>query len=87
MAYSQVKPIDTVRMQTPPKEELPVVKPSKNGSKIIEDLEKANGPTKKTVKLNPTRAGLYSAVLPDWDSFIIKNTGKFLSFGELWEQE
>ncbi len=86
-AYSQVAPIDTVRIQTPPKEELPVVKPTKTEAKIIEDLEKANGPTKVTVKLNPTRAGLYSAVLPGLGQFYNKNTGKFQSFGELWEQE
>ncbi|WP_435384131.1 hypothetical protein [Chryseobacterium tructae] len=51
LAYSQVAPIDTVRVQTPPKEELRLVKPTKTEAKIIEDLEKANGPTKKTINL------------------------------------
>lgn len=83
LAYSQVNPIDTVRMQTPPKPETPVLKPGKTESKIIEDLEKANGPTKKTIKLNPTRAGLYSAVLPGLGQFYNKNTGRFPLFGEL----
>lgn len=76
LAYSQVKPIDTVRMQTPPKEEPRVVKPSKTEAKIIEDLEKANGPTAKIIKLNPTRAGLYSAVLPGLGQFYNKKYWK-----------
>ncbi|PRA95395.1 hypothetical protein CQ046_22050 [Chryseobacterium sp. MYb7] len=76
LAYSQVKPIDTVRMQTLPKEEPRVVKPGKTEAKIIEDLEKANGPTVKTIKLNPTRAGLYSAVLPGLGQFYNKKYWK-----------
>ncbi len=76
LAYSQVNPIDTVRMQTLPKEEPRVVKPSKTEAKIIEDLEKANGPTVKTIKLNPTRAGLYSAVLPGLGQFYNKKYWK-----------
>lgn len=75
-AYSQVAPIDTVRIQASPKEELPLVKPTKTEAKIIEDLEKANGPTKVTVKLNPTRAGLYSAVLPGLGQFYNKKYWK-----------
>lgn len=70
-AYSQVTPVDTVRIGPPPKDSAaivaPPVKPAKSvktEAKIVEDLEKANGPTKKTIKLNPTRAGLYSAVFP-----------------------
>ena len=76
LAYSQVKPIDTVRMQTLPKEEPRVVKPGKTEAKIIEDLEKANGPTVKTIKLNPTRAGLYSAVFPGLRQFYNKKYWK-----------
>ncbi|WP_313003379.1 DUF5683 domain-containing protein [Chryseobacterium gleum] len=76
LAYSQVKPIDTVRMEAPPKEEHRVVKPGKTEAKIIEDLEKANGPTAKTIKLNPTRAGLYSAVLPGLGQFYNKKYWK-----------
>ncbi|MGU3373692.1 DUF5683 domain-containing protein [Chryseobacterium sp. M5A1_1a] len=76
LAYSQVVPMDTVRLQTPPKEVVPVVKPGKTESKIIADLENANGPTRKTVKLNPTRAGLYSAVLPGLGQFYNKKYWK-----------
>ncbi|MDN5478260.1 MAG: DUF5683 domain-containing protein [Chryseobacterium sp.] len=70
-AYSQVIQSDTVRVDPLPKDSIAVVtksskpaKPVKTEAGIIEDLENANGPTKKTIKLNPTKAGLYSAVLP-----------------------
>lgn len=76
LAYSQVAPIDTVRIHTTPKEELRLVKPTKTEAKIIEDLEKANGPTIKTIKLNPTRAGLYSAVFPGLGQFYNKKYWK-----------
>ncbi|MFP3835253.1 DUF5683 domain-containing protein [Chryseobacterium sp. SIMBA_028] len=76
-AYSQVvAPIDTVQVQTPPKENVPAIKPGKTESKIIADLENANGPTRKTVKLNPTKAGLYSAVFPGLGQFYNKKYWK-----------
>lgn len=77
LAYSQVvAPIDTVQVLTPPKENVPAVKPGKTESKIIADLENANGPTRKTIKLNPTKAGLYSAVLPGLGQFYNKKYWK-----------
>ncbi|CAM2904140.1 hypothetical protein DRF59_06165 [Chryseobacterium flavum] len=76
LAYSQVSPVDTVRMQTVPEQDTPVVKPGKTEAKIIADLEKANGPTTKTLKLNPTRAGLYSAVLPGLGQYYNKKYWK-----------
>ncbi|SFN23397.1 hypothetical protein SAMN05421594_1702 [Chryseobacterium oleae] len=78
-AYSQVVPGDTVRMGPLAKDSVAVItkpskpaKPVKTEAKIIEDLENANGPTKKTIKLNPTRAGLYSAVFPGLGQFYNK---------------
>lgn len=65
VAYSQVNPNDTIRVEHHPKDSISVEKKNtKTEAKIVSDLEKANGPTKKTLKLNPTKAGLYSAVLP-----------------------
>ncbi|WP_415326177.1 DUF5683 domain-containing protein [Chryseobacterium sp. MMS23-Vi53] len=68
VAYSQVNPNDTIRVEHHPKDSVSVEKNNtakpKSEAKIVSDLEKANGPTKKTFKLNPTKAGLYSAVLP-----------------------
>ena len=65
VAYSQVNPNDTIRVEHHPKDSVSVEKNNtKTEAKVVSDLEKANGPTKKTLKLNPTKAGLYSAVLP-----------------------
>ncbi|UMQ41461.1 DUF5683 domain-containing protein [Chryseobacterium sp. Y16C] len=79
VAYSQVIPNDTIKVDSVVSEEKPVAqpkKPLKSESKIVEDLEKANGPTRKTMKLNPTRAGLYSAVLPGLGQFYNKKYWK-----------
>ena len=59
IAYSQVNPNDTIRVEHHPKDSVSVEKNNtKTEAKIVSDLEKANGPTKKTLKLNPTKAGL-----------------------------
>ncbi|MDR2235369.1 MAG: DUF5683 domain-containing protein [Chryseobacterium sp.] len=83
LSYAQVAPIDTARIQEPPKDSIVSVKParsaakpSKTEAKIIADLEQANGPTRKTIKLNPTRAGLYSAVLPGLGQYYNKKYWK-----------
>jgi hypothetical protein len=75
-AYSQVNPNDTIRVEHHPKDSISAVKPAKSSSKVIADLENANGPTKKTLKLNPTRAGLYSAVFPGLGQFYNKKYWK-----------
>ncbi|MFC3158777.1 hypothetical protein SAMN05443633_11535 [Chryseobacterium arachidis] len=68
LVYSQVNPNDTIRVEYHPKDSVSVEKNNtakpKTEAKIVSDLEKANGPIRKTLKLNPTKAGLYSAVLP-----------------------
>lgn len=64
-ASSQVNPNDTIRVDYRPKDSIGVERNNtKTEAKVVSDLEKANGPTQKTLKLNPTKAGLYSAVLP-----------------------
>ncbi|UWX58843.1 DUF5683 domain-containing protein [Chryseobacterium oranimense] len=86
--YSQVTPGDTIRAEPLPKDSAVVTKtvkstakPVKSEAKIIEDLENANGPTRKTVKLNPTRAGLYSAVLPGLGQYYNK---KYIKIPIVW---
>lgn len=75
--YSQVNPNDTIRVEYHPKDSISVEKPHhKSDAKIVEDLEKANGPTVRTLKLNPTRAGLYSAVFPGLGQFYNKKYWK-----------
>ncbi|MEI7488763.1 MAG: DUF5683 domain-containing protein, partial [Chryseobacterium sp.] len=76
IAYSQVNPNDTIRVEYHPKDSISAAKPAKSEAKIVADLEGANGPTKKTLKLNPTRAGLYSAVLPGLGQFYNKKYWK-----------
>ncbi|WP_265131491.1 DUF5683 domain-containing protein [Chryseobacterium oranimense] len=86
--YSQVTPGDTIRAEPLPKDSAvaakPVkstAKPVKTEAKIVEDLENANGPTRKTIKLNPTRAGLYSAVLPGLGQYYNK---KYIKIPIVW---
>jgi hypothetical protein len=75
--YSQVNPNDTIRVENHPKDSVSVEKNNtKTESKVVSDLEKANGPTRKTLKLNPTRAGLYSAVLPGLGQYYNKKYWK-----------
>lgn len=79
VAYSQVIPNDTIKVDSVVIKEKPTVQPKrtvKSEAKIVEDLESANGPTRKTVKLNPTRAGLYSAVLPGLGQYYNKKYWK-----------
>ncbi|SHM17818.1 DUF5683 domain-containing protein [Chryseobacterium polytrichastri] len=76
VAYSQVNRNDTIRVEHHPKDSISAVKPAKSEAKIVAELEGANGPTRKTLKLNPTRAGLYSAVLPGLGQFYNKKYWK-----------
>lgn len=76
LAYSQVNPNDTIRVEHHPKDSIPAAKPQKSETKVVADLEKANGPTIKTLKLNPTRAGLYSAVFPGLGQYYNKKYWK-----------
>lgn len=76
VAYSQVNRNDTIRVEHHLKDSISAAKPTKSEAKIVADLEGANGPTRKTLKLNPTRAGLYSAVLPGLGQFYNKKYWK-----------
>ncbi|ASK32218.1 hypothetical protein CEY12_19925 [Chryseobacterium sp. T16E-39] len=76
LAYSQVNPNDTIRVEHHPKDSISAAKPQKSEAKVVSDLEKANGPTAKTLKLNPTKAGLYSAVFPGLGQFYNKKYWK-----------
>lgn len=75
-AYSQVSPKDSLRIVKLSKDSVAVSKTAKTKSNVVDDLEKANGPTKKTLKLNPTRAGLYSAVFPGLGQYYNKKYWK-----------
>lgn len=75
-AYSQVSPKDSLRIVKLSKDSTAVSKTANTKSNVVDDLEKANGPTKKTLKLNPTRAGLYSAVFPGLGQYYNKKYWK-----------
>ncbi|MBW3523367.1 MULTISPECIES: DUF5683 domain-containing protein [unclassified Chryseobacterium] len=64
LAFSQTNPRDTIRLEHYATDSIPAAKPQAE-AKVVADIEKANAPAVlKVKKLNPTKAGLYSAVLP-----------------------
>lgn len=65
LSFAQiVKPSDSLRLDHYAKDSIPAAKPQSDAN-VVADIEKANAPAKvKVTKLNPTKAGLYSAVLP-----------------------
>ncbi|SEM46807.1 hypothetical protein SAMN05421856_103393 [Chryseobacterium taichungense] len=77
IAFSQVNPNDTIRVEYHPKDSVSVENNNtKTADNVVSDLEKANGPTNQTLKLNPTKAGLYSAVFPGLGQFYNKKYWK-----------
>ena len=64
LIFSQINPKDTLKLEPYNNDSVAVVKP-KASSEIVKEIEKVNAPASlKVKKLNPTKAGLYSAVLP-----------------------
>lgn len=62
--FSQISIKDTLGIDHYAKDSIPAAKPQAS-AEVIKDIEKANAPAVPRVKkLNPTKAGLYSAVLP-----------------------
>ncbi|KMQ69243.1 hypothetical protein ACM39_03840 [Chryseobacterium sp. FH2] len=79
LAYSQVNPNDTIRVEHYPKDSISAAKPAKSEASIVQDIEKVNAKTLKKAqitKLNPTKAGLYSAVLPGLGQYYNKKYWK-----------
>lgn len=75
ITFSQVTRNDTIRLETVPLDSVSVKETSKTS--VVESIEKANAPAKVIVKkLNPTKAGLYSAVLPGLGQFYNKKYWK-----------
>ena len=75
IAFSQVTRNDTIRLETVPMDSVSLKETPKTS--VVESIEKANAPAKVIVKkLNPTKAGLYSAVLPGLGQFYNKKYWK-----------
>lgn len=71
--FSQVNRNDTIRVENYPTDSIST-KP-KNDVQVLADIENANAPAAKP-KYSPTRAGLYSAVLPGLGQYYNKKYWK-----------
>lgn len=74
--FAQTNPRDTIRLEHYATDSIPAVKPQAE-AEVIREIESANAPASLRVKkLNPTKAGLYSAVFPGLGQFYNKKYWK-----------
>jgi len=74
VAFSQVNPNDTIRVENHAKDSIPAAKPMSE-AQILGEIDQKNAAPKIT-KLSPAKAGLYSAVLPGLGQFYNKKYWK-----------
>lgn len=72
--FSQVNPNDTIRVEHYATDSISTKKP-KAEIEVLSEIQEANAPLKKA-KFNPTKAGLYSAVLPGLGQYYNKKYWK-----------
>jgi hypothetical protein len=72
--FSQVNPDNRIRVENYPTDSISA-KDSKSDIEVIEDIEQSNAP-KEGMKFNPTKAGLYSAILPGLGQYYNKKYWK-----------
>ena len=72
--FAQVSPKDTIRVENYPTDSIST-KTSKSDVQVFADIQEANAVT-QTMKYNPTKAGLYSAVLPGLGQYYNKKYWK-----------
>ena len=72
--FAQISPKDTIRVENYPTDSVSIKKPTSE-VEILTDLKAANAPA-KTMKFNPTKAGLYSAILPGLGQYYNKKYWK-----------
>lgn len=75
-SFAQVNPNDTIRVEYHPTDSLSTIKP-KSEVEVIADIEEVNTPDEAAQpRFNPTKAGLYSAVLPGLGQYYNKKYWK-----------
>ena len=72
--FAQVSPKDTIRVENYPTDSIST-KTSESDVQVLTDIQEANA-APKIVKYNPTKAGLYSAVLPGLGQYYNKKYWK-----------
>ena len=72
--FAQVSPKDTIRVENYPTDSVST-KTSESDVQVLTDIQEANA-APKIVKYNPTKAGLYSAVLPGLGQYYNKKYWK-----------
>ena len=72
--FAQVSPKDTIRVENYPTDSVST-KTSESDVQVLADIQEANAVT-QTMKYNPTKAGLYSAVLPGLGQYYNKKYWK-----------
>lgn len=72
--FAQVSPKDTIRVENYPTDSISAVTP-KSEIEVYTDIQESNA-TDSTMKYNPTKAGLYSAVLPGLGQYYNKKYWK-----------
>lgn len=73
-AFAQVHPNDTIRVENYPTDSVST-KSSPSEIEVLTDIQESNAPV-KVMKFNPTKAGLYSAVLPGLGQYYNKKYWK-----------
>ncbi len=72
--FAQVSPKDTIRVENYPTDSVSAVTP-KSEIEVYTDIQESNA-TDSTMRYNPTKAGLYSAVLPGLGQYYNKKYWK-----------